>query len=104
MKWLFILLSVYILVLSVMPCCDGEQTHAEETLRVSAKAHKHDGPLAEMEVCSPFFGCHCCTGFTLSLDAITVSRVAVIDAPQAVLRPLALSSIPTAIWHPPKVA
>ena len=65
MKWIAILLSIYLMALSNMPCADMEvNSAAHKTAQFSSEAnHSHD---KDNDLCSPFCACNCCGAQVLS--------------------------------------
>ncbi|MBB4802812.1 hypothetical protein HNP37_002887 [Flavobacterium nitrogenifigens] len=65
MKWIAILLSVYLMALSNMPCADMEVNSAmHKTAQFSSEeSHSHD---KDNDLCSPFCACNCCGAQVLS--------------------------------------
>lgn len=112
MKWLTLLLSVYLLGLSLWPCADepllptgqsGIAMVLSATTTESDAGHHH-----EHDACSPFCTCACCaatitvfTHFSYSLlPSVEVIPMDVVSF-QYVSAPL--SDTLTAIWQPPKL-
>lgn len=111
MKWLTIILSVYLLGLSFWPCADEPSlTSGQAAMAMissiateSERSHHH-----EHDACSPFCTCSCCAAtitvfphFSYSLlpsvemIPIDVATFHYVSAP--------LSDTLTAIWQPPKL-
>ncbi|WP_345247308.1 DUF6660 family protein [Nibrella saemangeumensis] len=60
-SWTYLFLSVYMLLLSVLPCTDGclQLRSVGKVSTVAADHHQHEGQ-ATSDLCSPFCGCVCC--------------------------------------------
>lgn len=73
MKLLAVFLAVVTLFLSVSPCCgndnqaitNGADDHCEHT-------DDEREPCGEEGLCSPFYACGSCSGFTLSQSAMAI--------------------------------
>lgn len=58
MKYLAVIFSVYVMVLTAMPCND---VHAANTNSVSLELVKQNlNPANDIDLCSPFCFCNCC--------------------------------------------
>lgn len=111
-KWLWLILSLYLLGLSVMPCADETQLPVYEpgigpylstvhTASETSHPHEHDA-------CSPFCSCVCC-----AVTITTVSRFLYSLLPTVEILPTDAVSFHYvsayladplfAIWQPPKV-
>ncbi|RYF60409.1 MAG: hypothetical protein EOO39_32330 [Cytophagaceae bacterium] len=112
MKWLTLLLSVYLLGLSLWPCADepllptgqlGIAVGWSITTTESDAGHQH-----EHDACSPFCTCACC-----AVTITTVSQFHYSLTPSVEIIPMdvasfhyvsaPLSDMLTAIWQPPKL-
>lgn len=105
MKWLLCLFSLYILVLSGIPCqadddCCIEETFANATHARSKEQAKHP---AYPRPCSPFFACCACHGFLVPDAGLALQRYQ--PAPQqqnSFYQAAALPDFTRSIWQPPK--
>ncbi len=105
MKTFAITLSLYILVLSFVPCGDGRECNEIEEVKISASSdhdhHKHDE-----ENCTPFCICSCCGTSMISLNIpeilSEIEQVYVIDFPVYIESPLSVTYFH--IWQPPKIS
>ncbi len=107
MKNLWLLFSIYILILSVLPCTDVEECNYPSQTPISITTqhqdHKH-----EKEHCSPFCTCACCsTSFSISyLNAFQISAKLVFNT--SISYPLFNENIKSNffgnIWQPPKIS
>lgn len=66
MKWFCPIFSLYLLVLSCLPCNDGEHGHGQSAanpVQISASTDQHGCPQHQQcdDSCSPLCGCHCCS-------------------------------------------
>ncbi|WP_114782411.1 DUF6660 family protein [Botryobacter ruber] len=99
MKYLTLLLALLVITLSVMPCCVAEECSEEEVTTEHADNHDSDADL-----CSPFYSCAACIGFTVSSFSIAIA------APPADVsiyfvryRQRLFSQFHQVIWQPPKI-
>ncbi|WP_147313929.1 hypothetical protein [Deminuibacter soli] len=107
MKWLLYLFSLYVLVLSGIPCSADDDCCMEEmgVHAASGKApvsagHKPCAP------CSPFFACGACHGVTIpdnTVSWLTVPVAFAVEQRSCYIAP-ALADFSPAIWQPPKAA
>lgn len=112
MKWLTLLLSVYLLGLSFWPCADepllptgqsGLAVGWSFTATESDAGHQH-----EHDACSPFCTCACCaatiTVFThFSYSLLPSVEIIPMDVASFQYVSASLSDTLTAIWQPPKL-
>ena len=101
MNFIAVILSVYIMVLTAMPCND---VHAANTNSVSLELVKQNPNLAnDIDLCSPFCFCHCCQ--TLSFPSFfRISNINLVKITLDIkLKEPAFLSPVTSIWQPPKI-
>jgi len=72
------ILSLYILLLTGIPCCAYD--HCEDAnVKVENTKAKHSAPQKDKEngcnSCSPFFSCHGCAGFIIATGSNTLHTV-----------------------------
>src|SRR5438105_3808871 len=98
MKWLVYLFSLYVLLLSGVPCNADDDCCAGE---INTTGHAKPKPAAP---CSPFFACCSCHSIVVPDTHIGLPA----DAP--VLSPLcsfytepSLPDFPSSVWQPPKL-
>ncbi|MGQ7947352.1 DUF6660 family protein [Flavobacterium sp. WC2509] len=107
MKWIAIILSIYLITLSSMPCADLEvNSSVHKTAQFSSEEnHSHD---KQNDLCSPFCTCNCCGAQVLSYQANIVFGLSTIPA-------VIIKALPTyksilysnffgSIWQPPQIA
>lgn len=101
MKYIAVILSVYVLVLTAMPCVD---IHAANMNSVSLELVKQSpNQTNDVDLCSPFCFCHCCQ--TLSFPSFFhISFINLVEIPLNIeLKELSFSSPAVSIWQPPKI-
>ncbi|WP_147243595.1 DUF6660 family protein [Chitinophaga flava] len=102
MKWLIYIMSLYILVLSCIPCNDTQAVAMYNHTEVTA-THEHNHE-TQVDFCSPLCVCSCCnvqvTPATSVILPYHMHQVQVIF-PVLPVTPLPLSS--NTIWQPPRL-
>jgi len=98
------ILSVFTLLLVIFPCCLADNCFGEDDITERTN-HKETGTAPNCELCSPFFSCHNCPGFTYTLSS---PKLILIFFPNTE-RYLAyfqdfVSTFAPSIWQPPKIA
>ncbi|MGZ0016795.1 DUF6660 family protein [Yeosuana sp. AK3] len=101
MKYLAIILSVYVMVLTAMPCAD---IHVANPNPISLElSEQSNNQASDIDLCSPFCFCHCCQ--TLSFPSFhdgllfNVSKATL----NTTLKESKFSSPFYPIWQPPKI-
>lgn len=112
MRFLAIILSVFILSLNMAPVMDmiGLNTDSENLISCCAPvsqekpASDEDGNSPGKKLCNPFMSCTACVGFTLD-DVATFSELieSFTETSAFYLQP-ASQQLTHSIWHPPKIA
>lgn len=103
MKIIAIILSLYILVLTAIPCIDVPQDNTLHKTELSTKTS--DNQQNRTDNCSPFWPCNCCVipivskGCTLSFNCFSYSQTHF-----APYQSGHFSNLSLAIWQPPKIA
>ena len=107
MKWITIILSIYLLALSNFPCADLEvNSAAHKTAQFSSDAnHSHD---KQNDLCSPFCTCNCCGAQVLTYqfaDSFHFQAVySIITIQLPTYKSVYTSSFFGSIWQPPQIA
>jgi hypothetical protein len=101
MKFIAVILSVYVLSLTAMPCDDIYADNSNSTsIELIDQSQFHSD---ESEVCSPFCFCNCCQTLAQPISkAITEIKV-VIHKLFVVYQKQDYTNPITLIWHPPKI-
>lgn len=106
MKWIAIILSIYLMALSNMPCADMEVNSAmHKTAQFSSEEnHSHD---KENDLCSPFCACNCCGVQILSYQTPITFEFPKACNPISIQLPsynsLLASNFYGSIWQPPQL-
>lgn len=103
MKWLTVILSVWVLVLSVVPCCEARQENkpTEQTAAQSQKSCPDDD---DKSPCSPFRSCQTCPGFIIPVSVgLPVVASQLLPLLRVEFRPLLPVSVVLPIWQPPQL-
>ena len=108
MKFLNIILSIYLVALSCLPCADMEVNSAGHSLvahQLEQDSHSHD---KENDLCSPFCVCNCCGSQIVSFFKVeTVSFTVVSKSIKTQLptyKSILTSNFYGSIWQPPQIA
>jgi hypothetical protein len=101
-KLICIILSVYALILSTVPCCsDVDYIDEVETVNVDEHRQDHDGD--ECNSCSQFLTCGSCSGFVfLNLDSFKVYLA--IETLIPFHTSLSTNDFIAKIWQPPDLS
>ncbi|MCR4029918.1 MULTISPECIES: DUF6660 family protein [Flavobacterium] len=106
MKWIAILMSIYLMVLSNMPCADMEVNSAmHKTVQFASEDnHSHD---KDNDLCSPFCACNCCGAQVLSYEAPLSFEFpkpyTQISIPLPSYNSVFISDFFGSIWQPPQI-
>jgi len=102
-KLFALILSVFVLFLTTVPCCalENEQIHHHEQ-KINSDHNQDDDCCKD---CSPFYVCGTCVGFTLSsYSQINFSLYLRPVLHENAYFPIETTKIPTVIWQPPKLS
>jgi hypothetical protein len=106
MKWFNYILSLYLLVLSCIPCADEKPVHSFSASSFINAQTESEHPVHTDDACSPLCICTCCSGFTIQTNALTSIQTFPVAFQnklpfykQAHCQDLAYS-----IWQPPKLS
>ncbi|MEH6308732.1 MULTISPECIES: DUF6660 family protein [Olivibacter] len=106
MKWLVYLFSIYVLVLSAVPCGAEDNCCIDETYSLAER----EKPAEERDhrsicPCSPFFACGVCSGAVLpnAIMAVIKELSPILQQPFS-YQEYPLLELPRTIWQPPKAA
>jgi hypothetical protein len=105
MKWLSIILSIYYMLLSTMPCTDAQECH-ESNQTIISSLNDHGDHSHEAELCSPFCPCLCCGQF-VSFDVNEVALDRIVPPPSrahGIFKSGFSLDVHLAIWQPPKIS
>jgi len=104
MKWFAILLSVFMIVISCIPCADAApeiDNHAPTIIISNTDSQDH---LPAADLCSPLCICNCCAGFALQTTPQKTSVLIIKTiTPAPVHRSVAIPNPSFSIWQPPKL-
>ena len=105
MKFLAVLLSLYILLLTAIPCADvapGNSLCKSEITKSTAN-HNHQHP--DIDHCSPFCTCNCCASPVLQIDTVVdfiCIKFSTYTYPE--YSSAITSWFTPSIWQPPKLS
>lgn len=70
LKFIAIILSIYVSCLTLVPCSDFENTHSDKELSIEATHdHDHSGDCDD-DTCTPFCMCACCHTNVIVSEAV----------------------------------
>jgi hypothetical protein len=102
LKILAIILSFYILTLTLLPCVDS---HSDSCQNDSLCTQQDKAPNhSDADSCSPFCTCHCCgTSPTISLKVVFIGLITPPNVIEFFYQVEKVSEIALTFWQPPKV-
>lgn len=103
MRFFTIIFSIYILVLSCVPCGDGAENIVKSAAKISTTDnHNH----ADADLCTPFCSCTCCpaSAFYHPLALFEIPKIIFQSMKFNVVNSSCLSNDFHSIWQPPKLA
>jgi len=104
MKYLAIIISLYISLLSVMPCQDKDDAVLAQSHLTIRQAH--DGNEAcSREACTPLCSCSCCSSvrdIDSQVHVLSFQQNTFIPYPDLIIPALSEQNI--AIWQPPQLS
>ena len=101
MRLLACILSIYILVLTAMPCCDRPESGSVQKTEVAQKTGSV--PHQDIDHCSPFCSCNCCSSPKVQVDqAISYFVAPMLHKYLPELTSKIFSCLTGSIWQPPR--
>ena len=105
MKWLYFILSFYIISLSVLPCADELSYIYKSVSSVTNNSSSHENGCKD-DVCSPFCTCACCgisIHYFTSVSNISAPKICLQDKLETLCSEHIPSGFSGSIWQPPKL-
>jgi hypothetical protein len=103
MRLFKIILAVYIVALSLVPCSDGIDKGHHEIANIEASSHSEAGHPDHAEECTPFCNCTCC-GLALLTAADSFSfEIESSSSIDFFYKNSSAISLTYSIWLPPKI-
>ena len=100
MRIVAFILSLYVLVLTAIPCVDKPEDTALQKCVLSSKTADHQ---QEIDHCSPFCTCNCCASPKIQQEADVVFTSLEVQYDYfTAATPRLTSSHFTAVWQPPQ--
>ncbi len=99
MKFISLILAVYVLLLSAVPTFIEDKCMQEHTTEQGQ--NEQDDQDCNKGCCSPFFSCNTCTGFVLTTFNFSITHS--VKEPQRKLGTMPtppISDFPFSVWHP----
>lgn len=105
MKILYFILSLYVLVLSISPCCEDnnciDNDHLLKTEQSDNSQHDNDCK----GNCSPFYTCNTCVGFIITKTNDNLTIIATFVVKNIILyNQQFVENYFAKIWQPPKIS
>lgn len=103
-KFLCLLISFYVVLLSAKPCCADRECQEQSSVK-KEQARKTSSKEKECQGCSPFFSCGSCVGFIVAKPVThTLAFVAENEVRSyAPYEQAGFKEISLAIWQPPQL-
>lgn len=108
MKWINLILSIYIITLSCLPCADVEVNslvHSSVEFASNHGDHSHD---KENDLCPPFCSCACCGSQIVSYFETSLITLPILSKSIKTQLPTYTSVFASnfygSIWQPPQIA
>ena len=104
-KLLCLLLSFYVMLLSLKPCCSDNDCRDNKDVSKKELSRNASSKEKECQGCSPFFTCGSCVGFILA-KPFTSSLKPIAETPAKIYgayqQPY-VQQVSLSIWQPPKL-
>jgi len=105
MKILYLILALYVLLLSVRPCCIEEDCTDEDLSTKTEQTSNHNQGNDCNGNCAPFLSCGNCTGFNCPTVSYPLTHPTTLESSQLQVYQSSFSSgFHFAIWQPPKIS
>ncbi|MEO9894317.1 DUF6660 family protein [Aurantibacter sp.] len=109
MKYISFLLAIYILALAIRPCCEDSNCTEDDSYQTTQVTDNHfnqdnDENKEHKGICSPFYACGNCVGFTFTTVNFSLTPDEVLSTNLvSIYNPSFFSEFHIAIWQPPKI-
>ena len=106
MKVICLILSVFVMLLSTVPCCDDDNCNDEiKTEQTSDSNNNHDDTGHCSSTCSPFLTCGSCSGFVISFFGVELQPSEIlIEKNNKPFKQGWITSFYADFWQPPKMS
>jgi len=104
MKTICFILSCYVSVLSVVPCCVDDYCDDEIKIEESSTENQDQNDDNSYNGCSPFITCGTCTGFTFSNADYNFQPITCVKSKFILYQQGFDKNYFTEIWQPPKIS
>ncbi|PKB18014.1 DUF6660 family protein [Flavobacterium sp. 5] len=104
MKFIHLILSIYIIALSCLPCTDVEGNIGNKRALITTHEKATSGH--QDDICSPFCICNCCHsfGFYKTADYLVSATIKINrESSKTEYSSVFLSNFYASIWQPPKI-
>jgi hypothetical protein len=105
MKFLFFILSFFLLYLSCLPCSDSTEANAKSEVKISVSTNQQEHSNSN-EACTPFCNCSCCaaSAFYSPLNKVQDAKIVFQPEKFPLYNESFNSEVSYSIWQPPKIA
>jgi ferredoxin len=106
-KWINIILSVYLIVLSSLPCADTLVNDTKTHTTVVAAKTDNQSHEKDSDLCPPFCSCNCCAVQVLNAAPVITwtfnEETTLIKKPLSSYHSILTSNFYGSIWQPPQL-
>ncbi|MBK8808019.1 MAG: hypothetical protein IPO21_15780 [Bacteroidales bacterium] len=102
MKYFAFILSVYVLVLTAIPCVDVPKDNTVQKIELTNSTSEHHEHTTDL--CSPFCTCDCCASPILNNSTIHFTCTPIAQKIITGYNNSFVSSLFASIWQPPKLS
>jgi len=101
MRFLALIFSMYILLLTSLPCKEMKEKDHAQNAPVSQSSNNHDN----CNECSPFCTCNCCaTPMVCQLDLVDFQVSTIVRKHETTYPTLFVTQLSGDIWQPPQLS
>lgn len=106
MRFVFTFIGIYLMVLSCLPCGDGQDANISTGTMTSLSVANNEEHQHANEVCPPFCVCSCCaaTSFFITTSKMALSKYAFRVERSHSYSDNILTRAQYTIWQPPRVS
>ena len=104
-RTLYILFSVYFLVLALAPCGDARDCNENRTSELCKVEHQHEQDSHEDEDCTPLCTCSCCAAtFLVDHQTHFLGHVSLVNTVYTIHNNRPETGAIISFWQPPKIS
>jgi hypothetical protein len=103
MKLIAYILALYVVTLTILPCIDGNEGNG--SIKTELSSNKSHTDHNELDHCSPFCSCSCCSSPVVFQNAIVaLDFYSIVQKAIPEYKASYISSTHRSIWQPPKIS